>query len=44
MSIRTGSLIVLAQPADGHLDTRPVITAASSVRNNGPHLLGKIIV
>ncbi len=30
---------LLGQPADGHLDARPVSTAVDNVRNNGPHLL-----
>ncbi|WP_216586543.1 SOS response-associated peptidase [Streptomyces brasiliscabiei] len=30
---------LLAQPADGHLDARPVSTAVNNVRNNGPQLL-----
>ncbi|WP_432030357.1 SOS response-associated peptidase [Streptomyces sp. 1222.5] len=33
---------LLGQPADGHLDTRPVSTAVNSVRNNGPHLLDAV--
>jgi putative SOS response-associated peptidase YedK len=30
---------LLGQPAEGHLQARPVSTAVNSVRNNGPHLL-----
>ncbi len=30
---------LLTQPADGHLDARPVSTAVNNVRNNGPQLL-----
>ncbi|MET9956500.1 SOS response-associated peptidase [Streptomyces sp. NPDC006339] len=30
---------LLTQPADGHLDARPVSMAVNNVRNNGPHLL-----
>ncbi|MFJ6837062.1 SOS response-associated peptidase [Streptomyces sp. NPDC091209] len=33
---------LLTQPADGHLDARPVSPAVNSVRNNGPHLLDEI--
>ncbi|MFE4018494.1 SOS response-associated peptidase [Streptomyces sp. NPDC059101] len=33
---------VLATPAAGHLDARPVSTAVNNVRNNGPHLLDPI--
>ncbi|WP_333773584.1 SOS response-associated peptidase [Streptomyces sp. IBSBF 3136] len=33
---------LLAQPADGHLDTRPVSTAVNNVRNNGPQLLDEV--
>ncbi|MEU0036182.1 SOS response-associated peptidase [Streptomyces sp. NPDC006333] len=35
---------LLTQPADGHLDTRPVSTTVNSVRNNGPQLLDEITV
>ncbi|MGW6568904.1 SOS response-associated peptidase [Streptomyces sp. NPDC054975] len=31
--------VLLTQPADGHLNARPVSTAVNNVRNNGPHLL-----
>ncbi|MFG3207774.1 hypothetical protein [Streptomyces sp. NPDC048192] len=30
------------QPADGHLDARPVSTAVNNVRNNDPHLLAPV--
>ncbi|WP_329403821.1 SOS response-associated peptidase [Streptomyces melanogenes] len=30
---------LLTQPADGHLDARPVAPAVNNVRNNGPELL-----
>ncbi|MFF1475144.1 SOS response-associated peptidase [Streptomyces mirabilis] len=33
---------LLTQPADGHLDARPVSTAVNNVRNNGPQLLDAI--
>ena len=33
---------LLGQPANGHLDARPVSTAVNNVRNNGRHLLDAI--
>ncbi|MET8766799.1 SOS response-associated peptidase [Streptomyces sp. NPDC004658] len=33
---------LLGQPADGHLDARPVSTAVNDVRTNGPQLLDPI--
>ncbi|MCX5008983.1 SOS response-associated peptidase [Streptomyces sp. NBC_00638] len=33
---------LLTQPAEGHLDARPVSPAVNNVRNNGPHLLDEI--
>ncbi len=30
---------LLTQPAEGHLNARPVSTAVNNTRNNGPHLL-----
>ncbi|MDQ1051050.1 putative SOS response-associated peptidase YedK [Streptomyces sp. V4I2] len=35
---------LLTQPADGHLDARPVSPSVNNVRNNGPHLLDEIAV
>ncbi|MET7607974.1 SOS response-associated peptidase family protein [Streptomyces avermitilis] len=35
---------LLTQPADGHLDARPVSTSVNNVRNNGPQLLDAITV
>ncbi|MEV6839379.1 SOS response-associated peptidase [Streptomyces sp. NPDC051133] len=32
----------LGQPANGHLDARPVSTVVNNVRNNGPHLLDTV--
>lgn len=34
---------LLGQPADGHLDARPVSTAVNNVRNNGPQLLDRAV-
>ncbi|MFF3311476.1 SOS response-associated peptidase [Streptomyces sp. NPDC002952] len=33
---------LLTQPAEGHLDARPVTTGVNNVRNNGPQLLEEI--
>ncbi len=33
---------LLIQPADGHLDARPVSTAVNNTGNNGPHLLDEV--
>ncbi|WP_030989880.1 SOS response-associated peptidase [Streptomyces sp. NRRL WC-3744] len=33
---------LLGQPAEGHLDARPVSTAVNNVRNNGPQLLDPV--
>ncbi|MFE1251442.1 SOS response-associated peptidase [Streptomyces sp. NPDC058735] len=33
---------LLAQPADGHLDARPVSTAVNDTRNDGPQLLDEV--
>ncbi|GAA4934593.1 SOS response-associated peptidase [Streptomyces coeruleoprunus] len=33
---------LLTQPADGHLDARPVSPAVNNVRNNGPELLDEL--
>jgi putative SOS response-associated peptidase YedK len=33
---------LLTQPADGHLNARPVSTAVNNTHNNGPHLLDEV--
>jgi putative SOS response-associated peptidase YedK len=37
-----GLRALLTQPADGHLNARPVSTAVNNTHNNGPHLLDEV--
>ncbi|MFK4188519.1 SOS response-associated peptidase [Streptomyces sparsogenes] len=37
-----GLRALLTQPADGHLDARPVSAAVNNTRNNGPQLLDEV--